>query len=102
MKKLRYEVVDNGYHIYDSNDSLFHVYQYEPYIPDHSKTYAENAQAQIHGFMVPEYVNAVTSGEIALDDVPADYKEEVKAALGNKETYTLDEAATLLASEVNQ
>ena len=46
-KDLYFEVVENGYHIYDRNDSLFHVFQYEPYIPDKTKTYSENAQLQI-------------------------------------------------------
>ena len=47
MKDLYYELTENGYHIYDRNDSLFHIHQYEPYIPDKSKTYEENAIAQI-------------------------------------------------------
>ena len=47
MKDLYYEITENGYHIYDRNDPLFHVHQYEPYIPDPSKSYEENAQAQI-------------------------------------------------------
>ena len=47
MRELYYELTENGYHIYDRNDPLFHVHQYEPYIPDPSKSYEENAQAQI-------------------------------------------------------
>lgn len=47
MKDLYYEITENGYHIYDRNDSLFHVHQYEPYIPDKTKSCEENAQAQI-------------------------------------------------------
>ena len=47
MKDLYYKLVEDGYHIYDRNDSLFHVHQYEPYIPDHTKNYEENAIVQI-------------------------------------------------------
>ena len=75
MKNLYYELTENGYHIYDRNDPLFHVHQYEPYIPDKSKTYEENAQAQI--------------------------EELTKEAVPTEPTYTLDEAATILAQEVS-
>ena len=47
MQDLYYVIEENGYHIYDRNDPLFHIHQYEPYIPDHTKSYEENAQAQI-------------------------------------------------------
>lgn len=46
-KELYYVVEENGYHIYDKNDSLFHIHQYEPYIPHKDKSYEENAQIQI-------------------------------------------------------
>lgn len=46
-KDLYYVIEENGYHIYDRNDPLFHIHQYEPFIPDHTKSYEENAQAQI-------------------------------------------------------
>ena len=75
MKNLYYEITDNGYHIYDRNDPLFHIHQYEPYIPDPSKTYEENAQAQI--------------------------EELTKEPEPTEQLYTLDEAATILAQEVN-
>ena len=44
---LYYVIEENGYHIYDKNDKMFHVHQYEPYIPDPTKSYEENAIAQI-------------------------------------------------------
>lgn len=47
MKNLYYELTSDGYYIYDHNDPLFRVHQYEPYIPDHSKSYEENAIAQM-------------------------------------------------------
>ena len=81
MKDLYYVTEENGYHIYDRNDPLYHIHQYEPYIPDHSKSYEENAQAQAHELMVSAYVEAVIGGEITIDDVPSEYKEEVEAAI---------------------
>lgn len=75
MKDLYYEITENGYHIYDRNDPLFHVHQYEPYIPDHSKSYEENAQAQIE--------------ELTKEPEP---KEQL---------YTLDEAAEIIAKEAS-
>lgn len=74
MKDLYYVIEENGYHIYDRNDPLFHVHQYEPYIPDKTKTYEENAQAQI--------------------------EELTKEPEPTEQLYTLDEAAAIIASEV--
>lgn len=50
-KDLYYEIEENGYWIKDRNDSKFRIHQYEPYIPDPSKSYEENAQAQIAEIM---------------------------------------------------
>ena len=50
MMNLFYEVADDGYHIYDKNSTIFHIYQYEPYILDKTKSYEENAQLQVHEF----------------------------------------------------
>ena len=47
VKDLYYEVVEDGYHIYDRNDPLYHIYQYEPYIPHKDMSYAQNALLQI-------------------------------------------------------
>lgn len=73
-KDLYYVIEENGYHIYDRNDSLFHVHQYEPYIPDHTKSYEENARTQI--------------------------EELTKEPEPTEQLYTLDEAAAIIASEV--
>lgn len=75
-KDLYYVIEENGYHIYDRNDPLFHIHQYEPFIPDHTKSYEENAQAQI--------------------------EELTKGPEPTEQLYTLDEAAELLAQEVSQ
>ena len=46
MEKIyTYEVTENGYYILINGNKVIH--QYEPYIPDTSKSYEENAKAQI-------------------------------------------------------
>lgn len=44
-KTYSYEVTENGYFILINGKKVIH--QYEPYIPDKTKTYKENAEAQI-------------------------------------------------------
>lgn len=44
-KEYTYEVTENGYFIFINGEKVIH--QYEPYIPDKTKTYEENAEAQI-------------------------------------------------------
>lgn len=44
-KKVSYELLDNGYKIY--LDDVAWIHQYEPYIPNPSISYEENAIAQI-------------------------------------------------------
>ena len=44
-KQVSYEVTDNGYKIF--LDGQLWIHQYEPYIPDKSKSYEENAVADI-------------------------------------------------------
>lgn len=51
-RDLYYVIEDNGYHIYDRNNSLFHVHQYEPFIPNKNLSYEENAKAQIAEMMI--------------------------------------------------
>lgn len=51
---LYYVITENGYHIYDRNDSLFHIHQYEPYIPNRNLSYEENAKAHIAELMEEE------------------------------------------------
>lgn len=49
------------------------------------------------------YVQKVSGGEMTIEEVPEDYRAEVEAKLPTPEEtkYTLDEAATILAQEVN-
>ena len=56
-----------------------------------------------HEETVDWYVHAVSSGEMTLDEVPTEYQSEVESKLPTptEPTYTLDEAATILAQEVS-
>lgn len=56
-----------------------------------------------HEETVDWYVQAVSSETMTLDEVPEDFRAEVEAKLPTptEPTYTLDEAATILAQEVN-
>lgn len=57
-----------------------------------------------HEETVDWYVQAVSSGEMAIEGVPEDYRAEVEERLPQPEEqkYTLDEAAEVLAQEVSQ
>ena len=44
-KTYTYEITEDGYYILIDGNKVIH--QYEPYIPDKTKTYKENAEAQI-------------------------------------------------------
>ena len=65
--------------------------QYEPFTRTHEET-------------VAWYVQAVSSGEMTIEEVPEEYRAEVETKLPTpaEPTYTLDEAATILAQEVSQ
>ena len=56
-----------------------------------------------HEETVDWYVQAVSSGTMTLEEVPEEYRAEVEASLPKptEPTYTLDEAATILAQEVS-
>ena len=47
-----YEVTENGYYIYINGKKVIH--QYEPYIPNKSLSYEENAKAQIEELKASE------------------------------------------------
>lgn len=42
-QSLYYEILDNGFDIYVEASDVPFMHQPEPFIPDHSKTYTENA-----------------------------------------------------------
>ena len=56
-----------------------------------------------HEETVDWYVQAVSNGEMTLEEVSEEYRAEVEAKLPTptEPTYTLDEAATILAQEVS-
>lgn len=56
-----------------------------------------------HEETVDWYVKKVSGGEMTIEEVPEDYRSEVEAKLPTptEPTYTLDEAATILAQEVS-
>ena len=56
-----------------------------------------------HEETVDWYVEKVSGGEMTLEEVPEEYRSEVEAKLPTptEPTYTLDEAATILAQEVS-
>ena len=56
-----------------------------------------------HEETVDWYVEKVSGGEMTIEEVPEDYRSEVEAKLPTptEPTYTLDEAATILAQEVS-
>ena len=57
-----------------------------------------------HEETVAWYVEKVSCEEMTLDEVPEEYRAEVESKLPTptEPTYTLDEAATILAQEVSQ
>lgn len=90
MKDLYYELTDNGYHIFDRNDKLFHVHQYGPYIPFKKKTLEENAQIQTHNLMVTDYFSLVVNEHITIDEVPAAYLEDVQKMIDKINSTSVD------------
>lgn len=68
-----------------------------------AETEAYVGRETTHEEKVDWYVNAVIAGTMTIEDVPEDYRAEVEAKQPQPEPakYTLDEAAALLASEVN-
>lgn len=70
------------------------------YLSAETETYVERETT--HTEKVDWYVNKVLGEEMTIDEVPTEYKTEVEAKLPQPEqpTYTLDEAAALIASEV--
>ena len=79
-------------------DTLEYIYrlsaetnQYEKFSRTHEET-------------VEWYFQKVANGEMTIEEVPMGYKAEVEAKLPQLEqpTYTLDEAATILASRLKE
>lgn len=81
MKRAPKGGAEYGYHL--SAETL----QYEFYVKPREEA-------------VDWYANKILNEEMTIDDVPETYREEVKAKLP-EQTYTLDEAATIIAQEVS-
>ena len=71
------------------------------YLSAETETYV--GRETTHAEKVDWYVSAVISEQMNIDGVPSEYQEEVKTKLPQEEQekYTLDEAANILAQEVN-
>ena len=61
-KDIYYDILENGYKIYIGQTQRALYYQYEPYIPDPSKSYEENAKD-----MCAELAKERTNPEADLD-----------------------------------
>lgn len=80
---LTYKVVENGYEIY--NEGRLWITQYEPYIPNPSLSYEENAKAQMAELLAP--APATTPGDekvAALEEKVTTIEEELASV-----SYTL-------------
>lgn len=84
MEKAPQDGTEYGYHL--SAETL----QYEFYVKPREEA-------------VDWYVGKILNEEMTINDVPETYREEVKAKLPvpPEQTYTLDEAATIIAQEVS-
>lgn len=84
--KLYYQLTDDGYHIYDEEDPLFHVHQYEPYIPDPTKSYEQNAITQIDELTTASAATnkfGLTDEQIA--EIEQDYRDRLTAEVSGNE-----------------
>ena len=61
-KDIYYDILENGYKIYIGQTKRALYYQYEPYIPDPSKSYEENAKD-----MCEELTKEPTNSDMDLD-----------------------------------
>ena len=78
-------------------DTLESVYR----LSNETETYVPCERT--HEETVAWYVEKVSCEEMTLDEVPEEYRAEVESKLPTptEPTYTLDEAATILAQEVS-
>lgn len=72
-KPLYYDILDDGFKIYVGQTDRASIHQYEPYIPDPSKSYEENAIQMCKDLcenannMVPSIEDRVTNIEANID-----------------------------------
>lgn len=58
-----YEILDDGYKIYIGDVDYPTYHQYEPFIPDHSKSYEENAIAHCKSLS-----DTITNPPVSIDE----------------------------------
>lgn len=92
-EKYTYEIVNDGYYIL--NEGKRWIHQYEPYIPDSSKSYEENAKLQIQEIVVNDYAMEIINGKKTIEDVPQDLKEAVQKTVEVYEKAKQNEPATI-------
>ena len=82
MMNLTYKVVENGYEIY--NEGRLWITQYEPYIPNPSLSYEENAKAQMAELLAPPAPSQEDEKVATLEEKVANMEEELASV-----SYTL-------------
>lgn len=69
-KDIYYDILENGYKIYIGQTQRALYYQYEPYIPDPSKSYEENAK-DICAELAKERTNPEADLDVRLTNIEA-------------------------------
>ncbi len=92
-EKYSYELTNNGYYILINGEKVIH--QYEPYIPNKSLNYEENAKKQIDELLIMDYLTEITNGTKTIEDVPEELKENVQGMLKEQEEARQNEPATV-------
>lgn len=69
-KDIYYDILENGYKIYIGQTQRALYYQYEPYIPDPSKSYEENAK-DMCAELAKEHTNPEADLDVRLTNIEA-------------------------------
>lgn len=95
---MKYYKYDNGFGTQPNN--IIPSYATEITEEEYNQLMAEFEAKQK---TIADYTEKVKAGEITLEEVPEEYRSEVESKLPTptEQTYTLDEAATILAQEVS-
>ncbi len=79
-KNYTYEITDNGYYILV--DGVRAIHQYEPYIPDKTKSYEENAKAHIEGLKKQDELALKKQNEPSNEERISALEDAVNSILG--------------------
>lgn len=82
-KNYTYEITEDGYYILIDGNRVIH--QYEPYISDHTKSYEENAKAQIE-----ELKQAEENAKKRINDVEQLQQDVTDIQLALTEIYEME------------